>query len=636
MDSQPLALEPIGRNIQRISPVRMFHHVVDIAPGIPGRVFGFVESPDPREAESLVLAIEKALASSVPCDGVSFDDRASELLLAMNSHVADARKKGALHSKGSELSVIAAIAHGVQIAVSGRNATALRIHRDGKSLEATELLPPHEKTANALFSTLVVGGMGGRDALLLSGRRLLDYIARDHLSRIVANSELESVRETILAALADLDASVSLAAYVVKPATPRARAVIPDQSASSMDSLDDLLGKASTTERLLHPSLQIPIVRKIRGLFPRNQPRLPLPTSPVGRSRQTQWQKHAVRKLGDMATIIAAALKSSASGIHGALVSIMRIVGNRDGARAQEFAAIRSRTVGAFTFLKSQLSSLPIAARLALVSGLAAGIIFSGSIVAIGRSQAKSEREIAYQTALTAIEDKRDAIEASAIYSDSSRAWVLLDEARTLVAALPVETNAQQETVDRQTGLLEEESKKLRKEISIENPELASTIPSEFENERRGTTAVWNDREYALDPEGATITREGTPWVKGGGEDLRDALSITIDGSVFVGTSSGKILKYHLGDKTDFAPGRVEPALKSITRILAPAESAYLYLLVPETKRVVVLIKETGALAAQYTSPAFDALSDIVVDESKKTVYLKNGTAVFAVPLGHL
>jgi hypothetical protein len=80
----------------------------------------------------------------------------------------------------------------------------------------------------------------------------------------------------------------------------------------------------------------------------------------------------------------------------------------------------------------------------------------------------------------------------------------------------------------------------------------------------------------------------------------------------------------------------LEPALKSIIRLYAPPDSAYLYLLVPETKRVVVLIKETGVLAAQYTSPKFDAITDMAVDESKKTVHLLNGTAAYAVPLSHL
>ena len=206
-------------------------------------------------------------------------------------------------------------------------------------------------------------------------------------------------------------------------------------------------------------------------------------------------------------------------------------------------------------------------------------------------------------------------------------------------------TKKQQETLDRFTQLLEEDAGELRKETSVENPEVLAAMPLDFESGRSAAEAVWNDRLYTLDAENSTITRHnrsgkgygpGAPWVKSGSDDLHDGRSIAIDGSVFVGTSSGKILKYHLGEKTDFTPGRLEPTLKSIVRLIAPPGGAFLYLLVPETKRVVVLVKETGALVAQYTSPKFESLSDMAVDESKKTLYLLNGSVIYSLPLNHL
>ena len=61
MEGQSLVLEPVSRNLQRISPVRSFHVSLDISPGVPGRLFGFVEAENPRDAEGLLLAIEKMI-----------------------------------------------------------------------------------------------------------------------------------------------------------------------------------------------------------------------------------------------------------------------------------------------------------------------------------------------------------------------------------------------------------------------------------------------------------------------------------------------------------------------------------------------------------------------------------------------
>ncbi|OGL72462.1 hypothetical protein A3D72_01295 [Candidatus Uhrbacteria bacterium RIFCSPHIGHO2_02_FULL_57_19] len=649
MEGQSLVLEPVSRNLQRISPVRSFHVSLDISPGVPGRLFGFVEAENPRDAEGLLLAIETAAGRSAPREGVSFDDRAAQLLGDLNRAVSEAKKSGKVSADGGEISALAAISSGVQIALSGRNASALRVHRDGKTLEASELLPPTDAESGALFSSLVVGGLSSRDSLLLAGRRIFDYIARDHLSRILAHADPEAARETILSALTDLSPSVSLAAFVVKPASVRGRQTLPDfASAPSMDSLDDLLDQATHTERMLNPALHIPLLRTIREFFASRagkRPRAPAQGASPVRSLASRGVRAAFDRGADLLRLLAAASRGAVLGEAAVWRSLLVIATNKDDARGRELAAIRKNALSSIGSIKSGLRTMPSPARIAFLGAIGLGLAFAGSVVVLAGTQIKNDKAAADAARISAIEDKRDAIEASAIYSDSSRAWTLLDEARVLVAALPVKTKKQQETLDRFTQLLEEDAGELRKETSVENPEVLAAMPLDFESGRSAAEAVWNDRLYTLDAENSTITRHnrsgkgygpGAPWVKSGSDDLHDGRSIAIDGSVFVGTSSGKILKYHLGEKTDFTPGRLEPTLKSIVRLIAPPGGAFLYLLVPETKRVVVLVKETGALVAQYTSPKFESLSDMAVDESKKTLYLLNGSVIYSLPLNHL
>ena len=67
----------------------------------------------------------------------------------------------------------------------------------------------------------------------------------------------------------------------------------------------------------------------------------------------------------------------------------------------------------------------------------------------------------------------------------------------------------------------------------------------------------------------------------------------------------------------------------SFTRLcVVAAEALPVYL--------VVLRKSDGKLAMQYSSPAFDNLKDLFVDESKKVMYVMSGTTVYKIPLQHL
>ena len=79
----------------------------------------------------------------------------------------------------------------------------------------------------------------------------------------------------------------------------------------------------------------------------------------------------------------------------------------------------------------------------------------------------------------------------------------------------------------------------------------------------------------------------------------------------------------------------LDPKLESPTKIKTTAESKYLYILDPPTKRLAVLNKD-GDLISQYTSSKFDQLKDFVVVEAEKKIYLLNGSSVFGIAASHL
>ncbi len=156
--------------------------------------------------------------------------------------------------------------------------------------------------------------------------------------------------------------------------------------------------------------------------------------------------------------------------------------------------------------------------------------------------------------------------------------------------------------------------------------------------------AFYNDRLYLIDAKNQQIYRhqkvptgygKGTPWLKES-VNLTDAQDLIIDASLWVLFADGSISNLAQGKRKSFTIETIDPALTRATRISTTFESRFITLLDPTERRVVVLRKSDGKLAMQYSSPAFDNLKDLFVDESKKVMYVMSGTTVYKIPLQHL
>ncbi len=147
-----------------------------------------------------------------------------------------------------------------------------------------------------------------------------------------------------------------------------------------------------------------------------------------------------------------------------------------------------------------------------------------------------------------------------------------------------------------------------------------------------GDSAVWKnavalaeyaDRKflYFLDPSADTIWRYGRdangafqePVSKNLAKlDYKNAVSVTVDGAVYVLSSDGQISKTYADEKQDFVIDGLSDPLKNPTKILADKnqDTGRLYILDPENSRVVVLSK-SGKYQAQYVLPDVRDLIDI-------------------------
>ena len=153
----------------------------------------------------------------------------------------------------------------------------------------------------------------------------------------------------------------------------------------------------------------------------------------------------------------------------------------------------------------------------------------------------------------------------------------------------------------------------------------------------------YNNRIYLLDSANNQIyrySRNGNSfgsvinWID---EELNldNAVSLTIDGSVYILRNNGEVTKLENGNEVDFEVKVIDPPFKSPTKIKTTDSSNYLYILDPGEKRLVVLNKD-GNLISQYTSPDFNNLKDFFVDEANKKIYLLESSKIFGIPAEHL
>lgn len=103
--------------------------------------------------------------------------------------------------------------------------------------------------------------------------------------------------------------------------------------------------------------------------------------------------------------------------------------------------------------------------------------------------------------------------------------------------------------------------------------------------------------------------------------DLSRATGMAIDGSVWLGTTDGKIYKFTQGKGDTYVPRGLDSAFGNNLKVYTSDSDNNLYVLDPDNKRVVVLGKD-GIYVAQYVWAGNFRPSQIVVSEKLKKIFL--------------
>ncbi len=181
--------------------------------------------------------------------------------------------------------------------------------------------------------------------------------------------------------------------------------------------------------------------------------------------------------------------------------------------------------------------------------------------------------------------------------------------------------------------------------LDIPNAQMQLTNVKPIEGTRWTDIALYNSKLYVIEPKSGQLIRYnragneydgGTRWIKALSTDLSDAVSLTIDATVFVLKQNGKIVRFVSGSEVGWTQASVDPVVATATDIWTNTDSAYVYVLEPATQRLIVYKKEGGSLVTQYRSDAFTGVTDFLVDEPNKTIYFLAGTKLYSISASHL
>jgi len=149
--------------------------------------------------------------------------------------------------------------------------------------------------------------------------------------------------------------------------------------------------------------------------------------------------------------------------------------------------------------------------------------------------------------------------------------------------------------------------------------------------------AIYNRKLYTLSPSTDQIYKHsqtqtgydrGIAWITQKTNSLSKVISMAIDGNVYLLTSDAKILHFYGGEEKAFTIQGVHPELQNPSKIWTYANSDYLYLLEPSSKRVILLDKD-GKFIEQFTSSEWKNPNDMLVDQDNHIVYILDDNKIY-------
>ncbi len=150
-----------------------------------------------------------------------------------------------------------------------------------------------------------------------------------------------------------------------------------------------------------------------------------------------------------------------------------------------------------------------------------------------------------------------------------------------------------------------------------------------------GFKLVYNTNIYVADKKNNEVYKHskngnfyssGNPWLQTD-IDLTKAVSLAIDGNIYILNNDGALIKLLRGELLDFELEKSDPPLENADKLKLSEELDYLYILDSSLNRLLVYDKE-GQFLMQYQGDNLQNLKDFEIDEEQKIIYFLTGTVL--------
>lgn len=145
-----------------------------------------------------------------------------------------------------------------------------------------------------------------------------------------------------------------------------------------------------------------------------------------------------------------------------------------------------------------------------------------------------------------------------------------------------------------------------------------------FNPEKRNIYRYAPTEDGYSDPIGWLVSPLGVPFT--------DVTSWAVDGSIWIATKTGRVLKFTSGTSDNFEIRGLSDPFSSSLYVFTTSEYENVYLLEPEKRRVVILRKD-GTFLREYKSASLASVTDFFVDEEQGYIYPVSGSIVFSISL---
>ena len=179
--------------------------------------------------------------------------------------------------------------------------------------------------------------------------------------------------------------------------------------------------------------------------------------------------------------------------------------------------------------------------------------------------------------------------------------------------------------------------------VDLDSVTLLEEVRELGDSNRNATLLDAYDRfVYVINPEKRNIYRysqtedgysEPVGWMKSATGLQYDQLrSISVDGMVWLTTSTGEIRKFNAGREETFELRGLETPFNADIYLYTNENLQSLYVLDPGNSRVVVLSK-TGDFIKEFKSVSLGAASNLTVDETLAKIFVVSGSTIYQIGL---